>query len=177
MGQEMNEVIIFINTIRDTLWKTINRFSDEQLNEKIETGQWSIMQVLDHLYLIEKSVTKGMKDKLENGEQLSQTDKPIHFTIDRSTKVDAPPYLIPTNDFIPLNVMKEKLNGSRNDLLHLIRQTSMEVLSGKGFKHPLFGMLSLDQWVEFIGYHEKRHHTQIEELIAQKQQKENSALS
>jgi hypothetical protein len=164
----MNQVITFIDTIRDTLWKTANRFSDEQLNEKLGPDHWSIMQVLDHLYLIEKSITRGIKEKLENNEQITPTDKPIHFTVDRSTKVDAPPYLVPTNDFIPLHVMKEKLNSSRNDLLELIGGITKEELSEKGFKHPLFGMLSLDQWVEFIGYHEKRHLAQIEELIAQK---------
>jgi hypothetical protein len=31
-------------------------------------------------------------------------------------------------------------------------------------KHPYLGELSLKQWVEFIGYHEKRHLLQLAEV-------------
>ena len=37
-------------------------------------------------------------------------------------------------------------------------------LEAKGFNHPIFGLMSLKQWIPFVGYHEKRHILQIKEV-------------
>ncbi|WNB91042.1 DinB family protein [Bacillus sp. NEB1478] len=166
----MKNDIAFINDVREKLWETVEGFSDEQLNEKVKEDKWSIMQVLDHLYLIEMSITKAINKILKNGEAVSIQLKPIQNTVDRSIKIEAPPYVVPTENFLTLNTVKEKLKSSRESLLQLVNQTSKEILQEKGFPHPVFGLMSLDQWIPFIGYHEKRHLEQIEELIALKKQ-------
>ena len=43
---------------------------------------------------------------------------------------------------------------------------SEEALQKKAYPHPIFGLIRLDEWVPFIGYHEKRHLEQIEEIKA-----------
>jgi hypothetical protein len=164
----MEDKIGFINEVRSMLWKTVDGMSEEQLNEKFQPDSWSVMQVLEHLYLIEKSITKSIEEHLKSKEDISVPVKPIQLTVDRSTKVEAPSYVRPSSEFIPLQLMNNKLNGSREDLLDLIRRTNKEELQKRGFRHPIFGMLSLDQWVEFIGYHEKRHTSQIEEILTAK---------
>lgn len=46
--------------IRGELLNAVNGLSDEQLNAQPETGRWSIIQVLDHLYLMERAITKSI---------------------------------------------------------------------------------------------------------------------
>ncbi|MDR7071558.1 DinB family protein [Fictibacillus barbaricus] len=171
----MKHEITFIHDVRKNLLDTVAGFSDEQLNEKVKEDKWSIMQVLDHLYLIEMSITKTIQKILKNGETVSIAPKPIQYTVDRSTKVEAPSYVAPTDDFLTLEAVKEKLKNSRTALLQVIEQTSEEKLQEKGFPHPIFGLMSLDQWIPFIGYHEKRHIAQIEELIELKSRQMNES--
>ncbi|TMU87554.1 DinB family protein [Bacillus sp. BHET2] len=153
-----------IDEIRFELLNNVNGLTDKQLNKRVEDGRWTIMQVLDHLYLMERSLTKAIQTTLEKGEVQEVESKPVHFTVNRSTKVDAPPFVIPTEEKLTLQEMKDKLEASRKDLLSFLETTSKEDLQKKAYPHPIFGKIRLDEWVPFIGYHEKRHIEQIIEL-------------
>ncbi|WP_102029009.1 DinB family protein [Salirhabdus sp. Marseille-P4669] len=154
----------FISKAREELLAAVENLSDQQLNFVVEEGTWSIMQVLEHLYLIEKSVAKGLAKEVEKEHGKQTEEKPIHLTPIRKKRVDAPAFSIPSNDFVPLIAMKRKLDGSRDALLQAIAGVDEETLQSKSMPHMVFGDLNLKQWVEFIGFHEQRHLEQIKEV-------------
>ncbi|MFC7784123.1 MULTISPECIES: DinB family protein [unclassified Rossellomorea] len=160
----MDKEITMIEDIRSDLLNSVSDLTNDELNKRIEEGRWTIMQVLDHLYLMEKSLTKAIQTTLARGEEQEVSSKPIHYTVNRSTKVDAPPFVVPTEENLTLQEMKDKLEESRKDLLTFLDTTHKEALQKKAYPHPVFGLIRLDEWVPFIGYHEKRHLEQIEEL-------------
>ncbi|WP_257349517.1 DinB family protein [Pseudalkalibacillus decolorationis] len=41
-----------------------------------------------------------------------------------------------------------------------------DLLQKRSFAHPIFKEMQLAQWIEFIGYHERRHIKQIEEILS-----------
>ncbi|GAA1377880.1 DinB family protein [Peribacillus frigoritolerans] len=82
--------------IRGELLNAVNGLSDEQLNAQLETGRWSIIQVLDHLYLMERAITKSISDKLKSDESIPAVDKPIELTLNREVKVEAPSFVTPS---------------------------------------------------------------------------------
>lgn len=153
--------------IRSQVLELAETLTDEQLNQKVRDDQWSIMQVMDHLYLMEKNLTNTMKKVLEDGEEKSVDDKPIHLTVDRSRKVDAPSYVVPSDEFITLDEMKDKLYKSRQALQQFESQTNEEKRQKKAFPHPVFGLMTVNQWIPFIGYHEERHLDQMKEIKQQ----------
>ncbi|MDY0395724.1 DinB family protein [Virgibacillus halophilus] len=150
--------------IREEVLQAVEGLTDEQLNEELEKGRWTIMQVLDHLYLMERVVTSSITEQLAEGEHRRVSDKPIQLTVDRSTKVEAPSFVEPSKAFITLADMKEKLAQSRQALHQIADEADDNMLEHRAYPHPAFGELSLKQWIPFIGYHEKRHLEQIEEL-------------
>ncbi|MFJ7829808.1 DinB family protein [Peribacillus sp. NPDC097284] len=152
--------------IREELLQAVNGLSDEQVNAHPEDGRWSIIQVLEHLFLMERAVTKGIADTLASDESNRVDDKPIQYTLNRDVKVDAPPFVIPSEKFQTLAEVKAKLASSRKALEKVISQVKENDLEEKSFPHPLFKDLSLKQWIPFVGLHEKRHLLQIEELKA-----------
>jgi len=162
----MDKEINMIEDIRSDLLNSVSGLTNDDLNKRIEESRWTIMQVLDHLYLMERSLTKAIQSTLAKGEEQEVPSKPIHYTVDRSTKVDAPSFVVPTEESLTLQEMNDKLNASRIDLLTFLYTTSKEELQKKAYPHPIFGLIRLDEWVPFIGYHEKRHLEQIEELKA-----------
>ncbi|MGF9977027.1 DinB family protein [Viridibacillus arvi] len=151
-------------SIRDELLNSVSNLSDEQLNKEVEEGRWTIMQVLHHLHLIEAGVAKAIQYTLKKGEEQSVKAKPIELTVDRSTKIKAPSFANPDPRFITLEEMKDKLKESRHALHQVVSNSNKDQLKEKAYPQPIFGLMSLDQWVPFIGYHEKRHIEQIEEL-------------
>ena len=152
--------------IRDEVLASVSNLSDDQLNERQEEGNWSIMQVLDHLYLMEHAIVHAISEQLANGETKTTSEKPIQFTTDRSVKVDAPAFVIPSTEFTSLKNMKIKLSKSRESLNHVINSANTTLFEQRTYPHPVFGELSINQWIPFIGLHEKRHLAQIEELKA-----------
>ncbi|MEH7417965.1 DinB family protein [Neobacillus drentensis] len=153
-----------INLIREEVLRSVSGLSNEQLNTQVQEGRWSIMQVLHHLYLIEGAVTFAISDQLANGQTKSISEKPIHLAVNQSTKIKAPSTVEPENKFITLVEMKKKLSQSREALTKVVDTADPSLLTQRAYPHPVFGELSLKQWIPLIGLHEKRHLAQIEEL-------------
>ncbi|MBM7662004.1 putative damage-inducible protein DinB [Bacillus mesophilus] len=152
------------NQVREELLQIVSEYTDEQLNERLDDTSWSIMQNLEHLYLIERLVTNSIKKELLNESSESADPKPIQFTVDRSRKVKAPSNIEPSDEFITLVDIKNKLIQSREALTQVANSDHKDHFDKKSFAHPVFGLLSLTQWIEFIGFHEKRHLAQIQEI-------------
>lgn len=152
------------NQIREEVLQSVSGLSDEQLNMQVQEGRWTIMQVLQHLYLLERAITFAISDQLANGQTKSISDKPIHLAVNRSTKIKAPSIVEPENKFITLVEMKKRLSQSREALTKVVDTADSSLLAQRAYPHPVFGELTLKQWIPLIGLHEKRHLAQIEEL-------------
>lgn len=150
--------------VRDDIWNSVSGLSDEQLNTVVEEGKWSIAQVLEHLFLVEKNVARGIRKVIPSNEINLAKQRDIHLFIDRSTKFVAPKFVAPSNKFQTVEQLKEKLASSRQALVDSIQGASEGELNQKSLPHPVYGALTISQWVPFIGYHEQRHLLQIEEI-------------
>jgi hypothetical protein len=149
--------------VREQLLQSVIGLTDSQLNEK-PTGKWSIMQVLEHLYLLERLIVLQMSKVMLIDVETAIEDKPIHRTIDRTNKFEAPSYVTPSDDISTFSTMKEKLLQSRSALEAFIAKADEEKMLRRSIPNSVFGPLNLKQWVEFIGWHEKRHLAQIVEI-------------
>ncbi|MBP1947401.1 DinB family protein [Virgibacillus litoralis] len=158
MGLEIN------NQAREELLIEVNGISDENLNRKPSENRWSIKQVLEHLYLMEGAITKNIGSQLAHGEFVDTADKPIELSVDRSRKVDAPGFSQPSESFVTLAELKQKLEATHSGLSELADTSDEKLLAERGFEHSVFGQMSLKQWIPFVGYHEKRHTEQIKEV-------------
>ncbi len=169
MGYANTEVNIpalvqYLTETREALWKKIEGLNDTHLNTKPKREKWSIMQNLHHLYLIEQSVTSAVSYGLQKSERKPVEAKPIHLTVNRTRKVEAPEQLRPTETIMKRDEIKELLKHSREKLFHLLHSVVDETeLIEKSLRHPVFEELSLYQWFAFLAAHERRHIEQIQE--------------
>ncbi|MFZ3577380.1 DinB family protein [Virgibacillus sp. DJP39] len=154
----------FNEEARVDLYNEVNGLSDEQLNKRPADDQWSIKQIMEHLFLMEGAITKTIIEKLEDGEEVNAELKPIEASLNRTIKVQAPEFAIPNDDFATLEELKLKLTATHQGLIKVSETADEKQLESKGFPHPVFGQMSLKQWIPFIAYHEKRHTLQIVEV-------------
>ncbi|MGR6897399.1 DinB family protein [Rummeliibacillus sp. BSL5] len=152
---------------REELLTEISGISDENLNKKPSSEQWSIKEIVEHLYLLESNVAMMIKQNAEKGENATVSHKPIEATVNRDVKVNAPATALPSDKFASINELEEKLSTSHQQLEELEKAVDVQLLKQKAFPHPAFGLMSLDQWIPFVGYHEKRHILQIQEVKQQ----------
>lgn len=149
---------------RIDLLKEVEGITKEMLHKKPGEDQWSINQIIEHLYLMEISIVRSMEKELVNDRKTTVDDKPIHLAVNRKYKVAAPEAVQPSETFHSLEELTQKLVESREKLIKFVQHTDEELLKEKAMPHPGFNMLNLSQWVSFIGWHERRHIEQIKEV-------------
>ncbi|MCP3030100.1 DinB family protein [Halobacillus sp. A1] len=151
--EKRNEVLTFIDGL-----------NDEEAKKKPDSSSWSILEVLEHLNLMEQLVGYQIGEALKDGTPKDVSEKPLHKTTNRDYKVDAPEAVKPKGKFQSLEEAKDGLEKSREATLFLTHNKDEETLELYAFPHPSFGDLNLKQWVEFIGWHELRHLNQMKEI-------------
>lgn len=150
--------------IRQEVWQEVELLSDEEINRKPSPDRWSIAQILEHLYLTELSVARQMKKAAERADTPLPGEKPIRLLLDRSLRVKVPiPAMEPSDDYKTIDSLKEKLCHSQKVFAGVLRDLTPDQLKRSSMPHPLFGTMSLEQWIEFVRLHEQRHLEQIRE--------------
>ena len=91
---------------REALLNEVAGLSDEEINRKPSVDEWSIKQVLEHLYLFELEVIKSVQKELENGKIEAVKEKPIHLAVHRDIKVEAPNNVKPGEAFVTMDELK-----------------------------------------------------------------------
>ena len=152
--------------IRNRILEIADGLRDEQLNQKPADGEWSAMQILDHLQLMENVIARNIAKELKRETSKKAMKRPIQVTVSRAFKVKAPSYTQPSEDFIGLAEMKERLAKSRMELNNVYDNADSVKLTEKSMPHPVFGNVPLVQWFPFVGLHEKRHLKQLESTLS-----------
>jgi hypothetical protein len=160
-----------MNQLKNNLLETRNRLLDEirplrfeEFNRRPDQNSWSAAQICDHLVLVEKAFTKaivhGLKKENKKIERIN-----INPIMDRTKKIDAPEMVIPTLEPFEVQQVTERLSESRKELLNVLSTIKdSSILAEKYARHPIFGKIPLDQWIELLYLHEQRHIEQIKEI-------------
>ncbi|MFE4813155.1 hypothetical protein ACFQ9Y_18740 [Peribacillus simplex] len=91
---------------------------------------------MNHLYLMERAITKGISDILKGDDSIPAVDKPIELTLNREVKVQAPPFVIPSESYQSLSEVKERLSESRKAFVHVVDHAKEIDLKTKVFSTP-----------------------------------------
>ena len=136
--------------------------SDRIINYQPAPNKWSIAQICHHLYLSERIFTRAIITGMQERDYNHIIKKNIYLISDRSKKFRAPDMVLPSEEDFQLTTLIDLLGQSRDHLLQVLYEKDPDVLlNKKKAKHPLFGDLALDQWVELLSLHEQRHIKQI----------------
>jgi uncharacterized damage-inducible protein DinB len=157
-----------LTATREKLLNEISDLSNEELIKKSGADTWSVAQVCHHLYLAESVFTQAIIYGLSKSNGRKAEPVPVQLAVNRSQKAKAPDMVVPSEDPLDYQQIKELLNQSRNLFFEFYNQLEdKSLLAEKSAKHPLFGYMPLDQWVELIYLHEERHIEQIKEIKSQ----------
>jgi len=151
---------------RQRVINEIKNLKEQELNVKPDPESWSIAQVCHHLVLVELATIQMIKRGLENGKQGEAERKDVSIAQERTNKLKAPRAVLPGEGAFHKQQLLDMFANSRNQLIWTLQGIEdKSVLKKISVPHPSFGKLTLDQWVEFIPYHELRHLEQIKEIL------------
>jgi len=147
--------------------------SDAQLGFRPTPGRWSIGEILDHLCLAERSITRTISRLLQQAAGLGQIGEPGSLEApSRKIDVDAynraaasPESVMPSPDR-PLARLLAGLDESRERLLEVTRRADARVVGDVTLPHFQLGELNFYQWLAVEGAHEAKHLAQIRRIKA-----------
>ncbi len=164
-----------MDEVRTSLTDKVGALGDAELNARCNGEGWCPEELIEHLSIVEKSITNVVERLLAKSEELNRPagadgkiDPPVKFTsVVRKTelnKVEAPERIRPQGG-VPVAESLEKLEESREYIRGLRSRMAAVDLSEAKFPHPMMGELNLYQWLVFISEHEARHLAQIENIL------------
>jgi uncharacterized damage-inducible protein DinB len=160
---------------RDNLLSLIASLSSEELNAHPE-GKWSVAQILSHLiasehlsvnYLNKKIL--GINDAPNTG--LTEELKMITLIISQRLplKFKAPKVLAENTTTYQTNEqLREVWVKARGELKVVLTRFNDDQLKRKVYKHPIAGMLNINQALRFFQEHINHHTPQIKNLLGGK---------
>jgi hypothetical protein len=173
MHPRLAELVDYATAQRTTLLVAVSTVPEALRDARIDTGVWSIAEVLEHLHRVESGIARllartiergrrvGIPEERETGSLLESLD--AYDLTRRDRRLVAPDPVAPRGEYTAAQALAA-LGLSREALLAAIRSGDGLALGGLTFSHPLLGSLDLYQWILFVGQHEARHAAQIAEL-------------
>ncbi len=156
------------------LLKSFHTLSQEEVELKSSKDSWSILEILEHIFLINKAVLKVLAtppptEKTENTLNELVGEQKINklLIINRSFKVTAPDFSNPKSNFTTTTDASEKINSIIDKIVNHIDINKIEEETHT-IKHPMLGEMTKVDWIHFMIAHTNRHILQIGEVKEQK---------
>jgi uncharacterized damage-inducible protein DinB len=164
----MKSTLKRLDTVHSQLVTTVKGVDQALLSKRPAENEWSVAEVVEHLYLVETAVMNYIKSKLDQPPvKVSAWKKllPMRIVSLRFKRLQAPKYVQPSSDLPPMDELLKKFDALRADTKEICRNEGEERLSQICVKHPYFGDMDGAAAVSMVAFHEQRHLKQIREIL------------
>jgi hypothetical protein len=170
MHSATRELLTYLDEQRSVLRSAFEAVPAEMRDRSPAPERWSPANIVEHLAIVETRIARLLSERIEEARPAltaSTSTDPILPGIDykrmydRSTRVKAPETAIPTGLDAPSAWASLENAGSM--MRAMLTANDGLALSAVTHPHPRFGLLSVYEWIAFLGAHEVRHAEQIRE--------------
>jgi hypothetical protein len=163
--RSLHDAITVLDRSREVLRQAIETVPGERRQERPSAAAWSVAEVLEHLDLVERGITRLLQRsaaELRSDAERVPSRLNLDLLADRDVRIESVAAALPTGRLTQVQAW-DGLQQSRLDLLHAIRSVEPRVWASVSAPHFALGVLNGLDWIRFIGGHEERHAAQIRE--------------
>lgn len=163
-----NQRLNHLEDVRIKLFEELESLSAEKLDASVN-GNWSINQILYHLWVAETSSIKYIQTKTKYPDSLVNVSpltylkpKILELLLAVGIKFKAPKIVSQFPEKIDLHKLNEQWKSSRKSLDQLIVELKQKKLDKKAIlRHPILGRINLTLALDFFDFHFKHHQKAI----------------
>ena len=173
MHPRLAELVDYAEAQRAALLAAIEPIPEARREERPDPASWSVAEVLEHLHRVERGIARlaaqGIERARAQGVGPERSEESVLGSLDafqlarRGLKITTPEAVSPRGTHNASQALAA-LADSRQALLSTLASADGLALGLITYPHPILGVLSLYQWVLFVGQHEARHAVQIQEI-------------
>ena len=175
MHPRLSEIADYLDASRAVLLSAVGDVPEERRDDRVRDDVWTVGEVLDHLVLVEGSVSRVLERRVERaraeglgaeGETSSVLACLDEHGVDGlARRIEAPEMVRPRAGARAREALSS-LADTRRALREAMDRVDGLDLTAVSARHPVLGDLHLYQWLVMVGKHERRHALQIESLGA-----------
>lgn len=135
-------------------------------------GKWSCGQIMEHLHLSFSGTNRYLQKKLQYPETFTQNrimaflrSKTLTFFLLSDIKLKAPERLEVKQEIIDFRFVSEQLKEQTAILKNILDGFPPALRHKNVFRHPIVGLLTIRQTVQFMDEHLVHHGKQIDAII------------
>ncbi|HVB09704.1 MAG TPA: DinB family protein [Bacillota bacterium] len=148
---------------RRATWRAVEAVDSAALSRTPAGGGWSVLQVLEHLHLMDSiNVTR-----FREAAPLAEPPAPdLSTALNLGSRLNAPAPTQPQGAFATLDDARRAMAASHAALRQAFAEAESEGRADThGSVHPVFGPITIRQRFEVIALHELRHLYQIYRIL------------
>lgn len=153
---------------KNTLLQELENYTEEDLNKRANGNKWSIAQVLFHIYRSESLTLSYLQKKINSRGRLNKAginawvrSKMLKIFLFLPIKYKAPKTIGNPPEQIDWTRLLKDWENCRGELHEFILNLPDELMPMAIFKHPIVGMLTMSQTLDFLAEHFNHHLPQI----------------
>jgi DinB superfamily len=169
--EERDQAVKYLEKTRAGVLEATKGLSAAQWNYKPATNRWSVAECMEHIAAAEDFIMGTVRTNVMTAParteavDLKALDEAVLKNVpDRTTKIQAPEPLVPSNRFGTPQASLKHFEASRAKTIAFVKET--KDLRGHAIDSPLGKKLDAYEWVLLIAAHSERHTKQIEEVKA-----------
>ena len=160
---------------RDALLQKLSSLSAEELNFKAGSDNWSVVEVVEHLVIVEDDllhqIFRNMMDSLlDNSLKSPEKYKTVIKVMERDIPVDVPDERAKPQGRLTLNELLSQWENIRQKLHELLNGMNPENKDSLVYRHPFAGPLDISETLHFFDAHFDNHMRHIDRILAQAKQ-------
>jgi uncharacterized damage-inducible protein DinB len=165
-----------LNALADQLqlyFQFARNLTDDQFHEQPTSQEWSLCQVMEHLFMSEtgtlgymvKKSSSGWDSLEVEGEEQIQNGRSLSMRLQSGEKYKAPSVLPEPPNTTTRQTFEHEWPKLREQLQNFVQGTPESHFNKLVFKQPYAGMISLPQAISFLKNHMTHHLAQAETII------------
>ena len=163
----MQKALKRLDSVHQKLISEIASLEPHIYTKRPAEGEWSVAEIVQHLCLVEGRVTKELEAAIAREPRRIGFFRrliPTSIVSMRLVRVKAPKAMNPL-DSPARDQAIDNFDRARSKLKILCAAHSEERFRNLVFRHPFLGEIDGVATVSFVGYHERRHHKQIRDVL------------
>jgi hypothetical protein len=157
---------------RAALLQKLGSLSTSELNFKAGPDKWSVVEVVEHLVIVEDDLLHQISRKtadapLDNNLKSPEKYKTVIKVMERDIPVDVPDERAEPHGRVPLNELLSQWEDLRQKLHGFLAAINPENKDSLVYRHPFAGPLDISETLHFFDVHFDNHMRHIDRILAQ----------
>ncbi|HNM32084.1 MAG TPA: DinB family protein [Chitinophagales bacterium] len=172
MSSKLSDKYREIEIVKNRFLKKAEGLSNAQLNKIPTDGGWSAAQVLYHCGMAERetinNIVKNLQahpTKIKENLRSKINGSLLMVFLRLPLKFKAPKIVSTVPENISFDSLKNDYDKSTDDFKKLLQDFPNELRDKLIFKHPIVGLLTIEQTVGFLAEHYLHHEKQLDKLL------------